>query len=185
MSKIKILSIDSSMSNTGVAWGEFNGTLAIRGIKLLETEKSKVKQVRASSDTITRGRSTYQFINEMIETFQPNVIFVETPSGSQSASGMKSYGMTCQLIATLSPEPIEITPIEVKKLTVGSKTATKEEMILWAHAKHPDLNWIKGNAIKGTLANKNEHLADAIAIAHAGICLPDFKRLVSVLSAKN
>ena len=64
--------------------------------------------------------TTFDKLQELINEHKPQVIFAETPSGSQTSSGMKSYGMTCQLIAVLKPEPIEVTPIEVKVAFTGS-----------------------------------------------------------------
>jgi Holliday junction resolvasome RuvABC endonuclease subunit len=79
------------------------------------------------------------------------------------------------LIATLSPSPIQVTPIEVKQATVGKKTASKQEMIDWAYAKHPEANgWELRN---GSPLKKMEHVSDAIAIAYAGIKTDEFKRI--------
>jgi Holliday junction resolvasome RuvABC endonuclease subunit len=177
---MKFISIDSSLANTGIAVGTIGPTdkIFIEKIDLASTEKSKHKQIRASSDAITRCRKTYRFVDTLIKEEKPNVIFMETPSGSQSSSGMKSYGATCMLIASISPAPIEVTPTEVKVESVGTKTASKQEMIAWAHALYPEVNWFY-HANK--LQNKNEHMADAIAIAYAGIETEEFKRLKSLI----
>lgn len=177
---MKYLAIDSSLAHTGIAIGDLNpdGTFTVESIRLLETKKTKNKQVRASSDTIKRCRETYEFVQRMIREFKPAIIFVETPSGSQSASGMKSYGVTCQLIAALYPEPIEVTPDEVKVAALNSKTASKRAMINWAYEKYPDLTWI-WRTVKGqrNLQDNNEHMADAIGIVHAGVQTEEFKKL--------
>lgn len=180
---MKFLSIDSSLANTGIAIGKIHPDkkVSVLGIELHETKKTTNKQVRASSDTIARGRSTYKFIQEVIKEWNPDFIFVETPSGSQSSAGMKSYGMTCQLIATLNPKPIEVTPDEVKKASVGKKTASKQEMMEWAYNLYPDVNW-DINKSTGQLKNKNEHMADAIAIAYAGIQTDDFVRVFEIVN---
>lgn len=176
---MRFIAIDSSMANTGIALGIIiDGRIIVGEIDLVETEKSKSKTVRASSDTIDRCRKTYGFIQDAIEEFKPSVIFAETPSGSQSSSAMKSYGITCQLIAALSPTPIEVTPIEVKKAVAGKKTVSKRDMIDWASNLYPELQW-KWNGKR--LQNKNEHMADAIAIAYAGVKTPEFLRLKRAL----
>lgn len=177
---MRYISIDSSLAHTGIAVGSIiNGVISVDEIVLNDTEKSKHKQVRASSDTIARCKQTYDFINDKIKEIRPDVIFVETPSGSQSASGMKSYGATCQLIATLHPQPIEVTPIEVKVATVGTKTASKREMIDWAYKKYPSLGWFW---YQNKLQDKNEHMADAIAITYAGIKTGEFTRLQNIIN---
>ncbi len=179
---MKFIAIDSSLANTGVAMGtiDSNGNIIMTSINLIQTEKTKNKQVRASSDTINRCRKTYTELVSMIEIFKPGVIFIETPSGSQNASGMKSYGATCQLIGTLKPIPIEVTPHEVKMASVGKKTASKKDMIEWAYNLYPNLEWDKNK--DGTLKNKNEHMADAIAVVYAGKKIPEFERLRHILN---
>jgi Holliday junction resolvasome RuvABC endonuclease subunit len=177
---IKFISIDSSLANTGIAVGKIDPVMriSIDSVHLQATEKTKNKQVRASSDTIARCRITHKFISDLIHAEKPKLIFVETPSGSQSSAGMKSYGATCMLIATLNPAPIEVNPIEVKLASVGSKTASKEAMIAWALGLYPHLNWYWH---AGKPQAKNEHLADAIAIVHAGIKTQEFNRIFTLL----
>jgi Holliday junction resolvasome RuvABC endonuclease subunit len=175
---LNFISIDSSLANTGIALGTIiDNDIFIKDIFLIETKKSKVKNIRVSSDTIQRCRSTYIFIQSHIITYNPDIIFMETPSGSQNASGMKSYGATCQLISVLTPPPVEVTPIETKIHSVGKKQASKRSIINWAYNKYPDLHWLKR---KGHLIDKNEHMADAIAICYAGIKTQEYQRLLSI-----
>ncbi len=174
------LSIDSSLAHTGIALGRIiNNKIHIDAIHLCETTKTKNKQIRASSDTIDRCRQTINFLREHIKTHQPKIIFIETPTGSQSAAGMKSYGATCQLIAAINPAPIQVTAMETKLATGGTKTASKRDIINWAFKLYPQLSW---KYYKGQLQDKNEHMADAIAIAYAGIKLPEFQRLSTILN---
>ncbi len=180
---MKFLAIDSSLSNTGVAIGYYGRgvsgefEIAIEEIRLSQNQKSTAKQVRVSSDTIVRCRETLEFVHGMIKEVKPNIVCVETPQGSQSANGMKSYGTTCMLIASLVPPAIEVTAMEVKLASVGSKTASKEDMIQWAHKKYPHLNWLMH---AGKLQAKNEHCADAIGIIYATIKTAEFKRLLTL-----
>ncbi len=176
---IRFISIDSSLANTGIATGKIiDNKILIDKIELIQTSKSKIKSIRVSSDTIARCRTTYKFVNEITENYNPDIIFMETPSGSQNASGMKSYGATCQLIGSLSPPPLEVTPNETKIYSVGDKTASKVTIINWAYNKYPNLDWFF-HANK--LQNKNEHMADAIAIAYAGIKTSEYSRLKSFI----
>ncbi len=169
---MKIVSIDPSLRNTALVYSELtDGVVKVIDSVTIETEKSKLKQVRASSDLIHRCDVLHRYVNKFLEKHSPEIIFVETPSGSQSASGMKNYGVSCYLIATLTPRAIEVTPTEVKKATVGTKTASKNEMIAWAFEKHPEAPWILRNEFP--LA-KQEHMADAIAIIYAGMVTPAF-----------
>ena len=175
---MRVLSIDPSLRNTALVYSELNdGVVKVIDALTIETEKSKQKQVRASSDLIQRCDVLHRGVQEYIEKWDPEIIFVETPSGSQSASGMKNYGVSCYLIATLRPRAIEVTPTEVKKATVGTKTASKHEMIAWAFEKHPEAPWTLRNEFP--LA-KQEHMADAIAIIYAGMKTRAFDWLTSV-----
>ncbi len=173
MNKIKFLSIDSSLANTGTAAGYItrNMEIVVEDIELVTTSKSKDKRIRASSDTIDRCKRTYRQVHRLIEYHKPDIIFVETPSGSQNSSAMKSYGSTCMLIASLD-RAIQVTPVEVKEKSIGKKNASKREMIDWAHSKYPTLKW---NYRGVDLQNNNEHMADAIAIAHASVQTDEFK----------
>jgi len=175
---MRVLSIDPSLRNTALVYSELNdGVVKVIDSVTIETEKSKQKQVRASSDLIQRCDVLHRGVQEYIERWNPEIIFVETPSGSQSASGMKNYGVSCYMIATLTPRAIEVTPTEVKKATVGTKTASKHEMIAWAFEKHPEAPWTLRNDFP--LA-KQEHMADAIAIIYAGMVTPAFDWIKSV-----
>jgi Holliday junction resolvasome RuvABC endonuclease subunit len=183
---MKILSIDPSMSHTALVLFELDvATMDAKVIwsTTLNTEKTKSKQVRASSDLIGRCRELYEPTKYYIKIHQPDLIFAETPSGSQSAAGMKSYGVSCFLLATLTPNPIEVTPIEVKKATVGSKTASKADMIAWAFYKHPELEWKLDKTGKPQVTTE-EHKADAVAVFYAGIKTADFSRALSMLSGR-
>jgi Holliday junction resolvasome RuvABC endonuclease subunit len=175
---MKIVSIDPSLRNTALVYSELtDGVVKVIDSVTIETEKSKLKQVRASSDLIHRCDVLHRHVNKFLEKHSPEIIFVETPSGSQSASGMKNYGVSCYMIATLTPRAIEVTPTEVKKATVGTKTASKHEMIAWAFEKHPEAPWTLRNDFP--LA-KQEHMADAIAIIYAGMVTPAFDWIKSV-----
>ena len=107
------------------------------------------------------------------------MIFIETPSGSQSSNAMKSYGATCAIIASINPPTIEVTPNEVKMSSVGNKQASKKDMIKWAYNKYPDVGWL---FYQNKLQNKNEHLADAIAVAYAGVNTNDYKRIINLIN---
>ena len=175
---MRIVSIDPSLRNTALVYSELtDGVVKVIDSVTIETEKSKLKQVRASSDLIHRCDVLHRHVNKFLEKHSPEIIFVETPSGSQSASGMKNYGVSCYMIATLTPRAIEVTPTEVKKATVGTKTASKHEMIAWAFEKHPEAPWTLRNDFP--LA-KQEHMADAIAIIYAGMITPAFDWIKSV-----
>lgn len=175
---MKFISVDPSLANTGVIWGEIiNGKINLNGYKLIQTEKSKDKKIRSSSDLSERCRQIYQELTEIIVEFKPVITFVETPSGSQSYSSALSYGISCYTVGIINPPPIQVTPIEVKKATVGTKTATKKEIIDYVENKYPDFLLKKG----GKVLNYMEHIADAVCVTEAGLKTNEFKQLMSIL----
>ena len=89
-----------------------------------------------------------------------------------------SAGVSIGIIASTTPQPIEVTPQQVKLQSCGILTATKGEMIEWATDKYPDAPW---QYYAGNIKASNEHLADAIAVIHAGFVTPQWEVVRSLL----
>jgi Holliday junction resolvasome RuvABC endonuclease subunit len=111
----------------------------------------------------------------------------EVPMGAQSARAALAFGMVIGMLANLPVPLIQVSPLEVKMAAVGHRQAAKEEMIAWAVEKYPAAAWRlqdKNGAKhkKGDLKADNEHLADAIAVAEAGLLTDQFKQAVAMLS---
>lgn len=175
--EIRFLSIDPSMANTAFVWGVIKDRkITLHNWSIVRTKKEKTKKIRASSDTISRAKEIIQELFRVTDFVNPEITFAETPSGSQSASGMKSYGMSCAIIALLNPDAIQVTPEEVKKLTVGKKDASKDQMMAWAENGHKYFGFERK---KDSSLNKStmEHVCDAIAIVHAGIQTKEFAQI--------
>ena len=175
------VAIDPSLSNTCLTVFEFGGDLGVDLTVIdsitITTQKNQNKKVRASSDLIERCVDLYKGSKQFIDRYNPQIIFAETPSGSQSASGMKNYGVSCFLLASLSQRCIEVTPQEVKMASVGRKNASKKDMIEWAYEQHPEAPWIIRNDFP---LMKQEHMADSIAVIHAGLRTKEFDWLSNV-----
>ena len=179
MHTIRIVGVDPSMSNLGIAHGWLNlETLEweVDEVSLTKTEKSKVKNVRKSNDDYNRSRLLYEALSAAEK--RAELAFVEMPIGSQSAAAMKSYGMCIQLIAGMNIPVIQVTPAEVKIHAMGDRNATKEEMILWATDKFPSINWLRQGK---RLIGANEHLADACGAINAGVQHYALTALVSTM----
>lgn len=180
MSQISVIGIDPSLRNLGIARAVVDlNTLEfeVLDIELTETEKSKSKTVRKNSDDLERARLLHAALAEA-QKEGPQIAFVEMPVGSQSASAMLSYGVCIALIASLNIPVVQLTPTQVKVSATGDKLASKREMIDWAHAKFPDINWLRQGK---RLIDKNEHLADAIGAINAGLNDEDFLALVNMM----
>ena len=182
---MKFVSIDSSLNNTGIAVGSYtNDIISIEKILLFENgsaiekkyKNTKKRLRRKTKECIEVCALTFCNIRNAINNIGVNtidMIFIEEPTGSQNSSGMKSYGVTCQLIGVLK-DYFKVTSVSAdsaKIASVGNKNASKQEIIDWAYNLYPNLEWeVHGpGKYEGQLKDKNEHMADAIAIGYAGI----------------
>ena len=159
------------------------GNIVIETAKLVETSRSKNKQVRHSSDGLRRCSE----ILEAMHAFCSGAAFgfAEVPNGgAKSAAAMRSMGIATALLASCPIPLIEVSPMEVKLATAGDKQATKETMISWAMRRHPEAEWL-AKARNGQLQfiAKNEHLADAICAVHAGLASPAFRQSLALLAS--
>lgn len=186
--KIRILGLDPALRNTGIAIGEYDvqtGKLDIVKVELLQTQKSKEgKVVRKSSDDLSCAKILVAGIARANLVHVPTIAVAEVPGGTQSARGAFSNGICCGVLASVPVPLIEVSPDEVKLASVGSKTASKDQIIQWAIAQWPDAGWatrkIKG---KVELLDKNEHMADACAAIKAGLLTQQFAQAVAMMTA--
>ena len=183
---ITVLGMDPSYANWGIAFGSLSlktGMLSINYLDTFRTEKGKTKSVRTNSDDLRRCT---ELTAALIPWFkQAQVIFAEIPVGSQSANGMKAYGVCCGVLGSLqtmfSKQIIQVDPTSVKFNLTGKKTATKTEMIQEAFRCHPDANWPKHK--DGQVKAYAEHMADAIASIYAGVKTPEFQPTLAIYEA--
>ena len=182
---MKIVSIDPSLRHTGLAYGELDpergyGQLVVHDIALIETEATKAKQVRKNSDDLRCAQELATAVLDYCLDFAPDLVIAEVPSGTQSSRASWTLGITLGILATVSiyyRPLIEVSPTDVKKHFIGSKTASKQQMIDRAVALYPDLAWHRHS---GKLTAKNEHMADAIAIMDHGVRTPAAMDLISM-----
>lgn len=187
--KMKILGLDPSMSNLGIAFATLDldtMKFTVDDLQLVHTEAEKDKKarkvVRKNSEDLERAKLLHK--GAMAATVDRWIAFVEVPVGSQSSRAMASYGMCLGVLAAVANAMpiVQVTPTEVKVAGCGIKTATKDEMIEAMVAKYPDAPWpmkvVKG--VKTPIASKCEHLADALAAIEAGLDTDDFRRTVAV-----
>ena len=167
------------MTHWGIAEGQLNltdGTLSNLVLETVETEKSKEKQVRVNSSDLQRAED---LASRVIPIAKRNkVVFIECPVGSQSANGMKAYGLVIGILGAvraLGIPVIEVTAKESKLIFTGDKNASKAQMIAKAVEFYPEANFPR---YRGEVASKAEHVADAIAAIHAGVNTPVFKNLM-------
>jgi Holliday junction resolvasome RuvABC endonuclease subunit len=181
--EIKIVGIDPALRNFGFALARLNiftNEYVITDLQLAQSENEAGKTVRKNSDDLRRARILHENLIEVCDG--ATLAIAEVPVGSQSARAMASYGMCVGILASCPIPLIEVNPSEVKMAAVGFKTATKEEMIEWAMAKHPAAPWLMRKS-KGAMVplNDNEHLADAVATIEAGLKTQQYKQAIAMM----
>jgi len=185
---LHIVGMDPSMLNWGISRGVLsldlqnlkNSKLRIEKLQVIRPVKPDKKQVRTVSVDLIAAEQLAKGVASVVDGAQ--LIFVEMPVGSQNASGMKAYGICTGIMGTLRAHGtnfFEVTPSEVKITTVGSKTATKEDMINWARKQHPEAPWpYHGKNLNAGLA---EHMADSIAAIYAGLKTKEFQQMLELI----
>ena len=187
MGSVLVAGLDPALANFGIArlWLDLE-TLDLRldRFRTIVTEKraGKGKAIRQNSDDLRRARELHDGLHEELKGC--TVVFAEIPSGAQHARSALGFGVAVGVLASCKLPLFEVMPLETKLGSVGSKTADKPDIIAWAAERYPQASWLRYEAdtrgkkphLKGDLHADNEHVADAIAIVHAGIRLPEFKQ---------
>lgn len=191
MAKIRVVGFDPSLNNWGIATGSYDtvtGIVAITSLAVTQPEVPSGKRVRQNSKDIAVANQLATAA--MLAAEYAEAIFVEVPVGSQTARAMASYGVCVGILGALRADHVpfyEVNPIEVKLISVGSKTATKNQMIDWATEKHPYAPWPRRiiNGQKSLITSKAEHMADAIAAIYAGIATAEFQQMLRILNSND
>lgn len=176
---IPVLGMDPSLRNWGLAEAHLDlntGVMTTPVLSLVQPADLKGKQVRQNSNDLHLAETLSETVIKAAE--RSKVVFVECPVGSQSARAMASYGICVGIlgaIRSLGIPLIEVTPTETKEVFTGIKTATKKQMIDKAVELYPDANF---PLWRGSITDKAEHVADAIASIHAGVNTPTFRNLI-------
>lgn len=189
MAIIRIAGIDPSFRNFGIARMLLDTDtlkLEIEDLILLETEgkATKDKSLRKNSDDLRRANELQKGFFEGVEGC--TVAFAEIPSGAQSARAAYSFGLCLGLLACCPVPLYQVQVSDAKRAAVGTRTASKEEMIEWAAGQWPKAPWRtykrKGQIL---MTDSNEHMADACAIATAGIGLTEFQGTLALMRSMN
>lgn len=179
-SQLKIVGLDPSMSNCGIAIGYASldtGHMTISELHLVSPDKHKDnKKLRQSEKDLGAAAELYKEIHRHIH--DADIVCIEVPYGSKSARAMMNVGMCTGVLGSLNQGAnfIFVTPQMSKKLVGGVVTVTKREMIAWASAQHPEAPWPRHRG--GITITKAEHMADAIVAIYAASQTKQFKSLI-------
>jgi Holliday junction resolvasome RuvABC endonuclease subunit len=181
--RIPVVGFDPSMRGWGIAKGMLDlttGILEIIKLEVIITKKVTSKQVRTNSLDLATAKILADAAREY--GHWARVVFAEVPVGSQSAAGMKAYGMCVGILGMLQSEGvqiIEVTASEVKKALSDNENATKTEMVAAAMSLYPEANFPNE---RGRILKRAEHVADAIGAIHAGVRTPLFQAILKLYS---
>jgi hypothetical protein len=181
--RVPILSNDPSFTHWGMARMLLDTDtleLELQDLVLVKTKKTTEKRARVSSDKLERAETLSAAFLKMARGV--NAIFSEVPSGAQDANSANAFGIVVGILAA-APIPVtQVMPLETKEATGLGKNATKAEIIAWATEKYPHAGWLRerGNP-NGRFIADNEHLADAIAVAEAGVLTDEFRRSLALM----
>lgn len=186
--KIQVCGHDPSLRNWGISKGYFDtetNQLTVLEVAVINPVLPTGKQVRQNSLDLESAKQLCKAALDASKGAQ--AIFVEVPIGSQSARAMASYGICVGILGALralGTPFFEVTPTEVKVAGAGYKNATKQDMIQWAMAKHPEANWpmYKQNGSVLVSEGKAEHMADAVGAIHAGIAGNPFQQMKNFIN---
>lgn len=189
MTKIPVVGFDPAFANFGIAKVLLDTTtleLEVVNLNLIQTEKDKsgAKVVRKNSDDLRRAQEIYAGM--VLGCTGQRLAFAEIPSGAQDANASRAFGIAVGIMAAVPIPLIQVQNFEAKLAAVGTRTASKQEMIEWATEKYPNANWIRAERggkswKKGDITAANEHLADALAIIEAGVRTQEFKRTLAFM----
>lgn len=190
MVPIHVIGIDAALANMGLCratidWGAHPAyRVRVHTLRLVTTKIQDKKVVRKASDDLRRAKVLHQALQEFcVPVFEPSflaapkVAFAEIPSGSQSSTAARGLGIAVGVIASCPVPVIEVSQLEVKMASVGVRSASKADMISWAVRTYPTAPWLRHN---NKITAANEHLADAIAVIHAGINTKEWASLMGL-----
>ena len=177
-SKIKIVGLDPSLRNWGIAIGSaslVSGEFTVTDLQTITTHpQEKGSRVSKSTWDIQSAQTLYKGVADAIS--DADIICVEVPYGSQDVKAAVGRGICLGVLGSLFDNRfILVTPQSVKKI-VGAKDASKKECVKWASTKHPEAPWPmwQGKISVG----KAEHSADALIAVYAAAQTKEFQSII-------
>lgn len=181
---IPVLGLDPSLRHWGMAEAFLDLSTGI-----LSTPLGSIIEPRDLQGKNIRVNMNDQWLAEQLAVpviaacKRARAIFVEVPVGSQSARAMASYGICVGILGAVRALGIpyfQVTAAENKRLFTGNPNATKKQMIKQLIKYYPEIILPQGQT-KGSIGDKSEHIADAIASIHSGVNTTEFRTVLEIL----
>lgn len=185
--KLRVIGSDPSTSNWGICVATvdiYDMTFTVDDLILLTTESEKNKGVRKDSDDLRRAKTVHDGFKKACEGASFAISEIPFMNAGMYASANFNSGLVTGVLASCPIPLIQVFPQEVKMAFCGSRHAAKEEMIEEAMRRFPAAPWLM-RKLKGKMVptKANEHLADAVAVTHAGIQSAQFKEAIAMYKA--
>lgn len=153
-----ILTLDVGLANCGYAVLRNDEVVACGVIR---TKRSLKKTVRVADDSASRAASMARELRDIITNYKVKAIVGELPSGgAKSARAMGQMSAATAIVASVASIldiPTEYcTPTDCKLAACGSRSASKEDVMLAIRERFNNGNFPKAKA-------QFEHIADALA----------------------
>jgi len=161
-----VLGVDPATRNWGMVLLDTSTDTIIDMITVRQEQSFNKAKYSKSSRYLDIGRKITEVFREWCS--RSTVCFSELPTGSQSSRAAVCSGICLGVLSGCPIPLVGSTPIQVKKVFTGDRSASKHKMIDRAEELYPDANWNRHKKT-GVIMRKDEHKADAIAAIHAGL----------------
>lgn len=177
-SKIKIVGLDPSLRNWGIAIGSaslVSGEFTVTDLRTVTTQPNpKGSKVSSSTWDTQSAQTLYEGVADAIS--DADIVCVEVPYGSQDVKSAVGRGICLGVLGSLFDDRfILVTPQSVKKI-VGAKDASKKECVHWATTKHPEAPWPMW--LGKVSVGKAEHSADALIAIYSAAQTKEFQSII-------
>lgn len=161
-----VLGIDGGFASLGLSVVDLQPDQErLLDVWVVRTEKSAKKLgVRSGDDTARRARELAHHVELAITSRQPGALALEAPSWPRNAGVAAKIGVAFGVVFALAEKHhlplVMASPQDVKLAVVGSKTATKDDVIAAVERRFPDVTWPSTRSLW-------EHAADAVGVVVA------------------
>jgi len=162
---MKFISVDPSLSNTAIVWGEIVEDKIIPENWTVVASKKSSTKIPVMQDRLNRIKDIFAAIDEVLLLVKPDVCFGEFPTGSLNSSAAVSLGISLAILAKL-PNLTAVTALDVKKV-VAKGVVSKDDVMDYCVLNYPDFPYEKRGDV--LIKARMEHVCDSIVIAEAGI----------------
>ncbi len=165
-----VLGVDAALANLGLAVLELGPRDEPQPERVLElsvvhTEPGPRRHGMITDDARRVGELALA-LHEAINRHRPRVVIVESTGAGRGFQAVRKMALALSIAVTIPKlwniPLVLVSPLEVKRAMTGSKKAEKDDVILAAERRFPELEWTGPES-------SWEHAADAIGAVVAAL----------------